>query len=272
VYKRQVLLQPHISLPFSAFKLTGGISGIYDGSSWQVRPLVEASYTLDYQTTIAAGFKSEIINQHLFRQLTINPFQDIRRDSLFGTQRDILYLSLNGALEQVNFQVQVDYSWLNNEVLYLNDFSDRRFFNVLNDNGNVWNVGLSASRKIYKSISLTTVFDYRNYSMDNALEAYHLPTLSWTISPSATLLDDKLRVELQGRLLGGINAFPVSDQDVVPFTLPAIFDVSLGAEYFITEHIGAYTHLNNILNQKNARWQYYDQIGFNVHGGVLVRF
>ncbi|MBK9015757.1 MAG: hypothetical protein IPM82_17780 [Saprospiraceae bacterium] len=62
---------------------------------------------------------------------------------------------------------------------------------------------------------------------------------------------------------GGINRWT---------ELNALYDVSVGGEYWFVKKFGAFLEVNNLLNNKRQRWIYYPTYGINVLGGITARF
>ncbi len=56
------------------------------------------------------------------------------------------------------------------------------------------------------------------------------------------------------------------------FDTNALFDVSVYADYYITDHMGLYLEANNLLNQRYTRWVGQPDFGTNVYGGIKVKF
>ena len=54
--------------------------------------------------------------------------------------------------------------------------------------------------------------------------------------------------------------------------LNALYDLSLGGEYFFSKNIGLFLDINNILDNKRERWQNLPTFGLNVLGGISARF
>lgn len=57
-----------------------------------------------------------------------------------------------------------------------------------------------------------------------------------------------------------------------PLHLDPLVEVNVGSRYAITKQIEAFIQINNLLNNKRQRWQYYENIGINFLGGVQMRF
>jgi hypothetical protein len=54
--------------------------------------------------------------------------------------------------------------------------------------------------------------------------------------------------------------------------LKPIADLGVNAEYTIISRLSAFAELDNILNQKYQRWYGYQSYGFNVYGGLRLKF
>ncbi|MDZ4681527.1 MAG: hypothetical protein SGI94_13890 [Saprospiraceae bacterium] len=54
--------------------------------------------------------------------------------------------------------------------------------------------------------------------------------------------------------------------------LNALFDVSVGADYFFTKNIGAFVNIYNLANNRRQRWQRYPTFGLNALFGITARF
>jgi outer membrane receptor protein involved in Fe transport len=79
----------------------------------------------------------------------------------------------------------------------------------------------------------------------------------------------KLDVTAYGNVLGGIHARDVKGNAV---TLKTIADLGVGAEYRLIPRLSAFVQFNNLLNSKYQRWMGYQVYGFNVYGGLRLKF
>jgi outer membrane receptor protein involved in Fe transport len=57
-----------------------------------------------------------------------------------------------------------------------------------------------------------------------------------------------------------------------PLNLDPLIELNLGGHYSITKQMEAFVQLNNLLNNKRQRWQYYENIGINFLAGLQMRF
>jgi outer membrane receptor protein involved in Fe transport len=84
------------------------------------------------------------------------------------------------------------------------------------------------------------------------------------VSPTA-----KLNFSAYAYVLGGINA---RDTGFNAVKLKTIADIGLNAEYTIVPRLSAFVQFNNLLNSKYQRWQGYEVYGFNIYGGLRLKF
>jgi outer membrane receptor protein involved in Fe transport len=54
--------------------------------------------------------------------------------------------------------------------------------------------------------------------------------------------------------------------------LNTIADIGAGAEYSYIPRLSAFVQANNILNNKYERWRNYEAYGFNIFGGLRLKF
>ena len=104
---------------------------------------------------------------------------------------------------------------------------------------------------------------------DSQERAWHLPALEANFTGVYRLLEDKFR--LKGELYVA-NGVPYQQADGTADNLNALLDVSVGGEYIITENIGAFIELNNLLNNRRERWVNYETFGINILAGVTAKF
>jgi outer membrane cobalamin receptor len=54
--------------------------------------------------------------------------------------------------------------------------------------------------------------------------------------------------------------------------LPAVADLNIGAEVHLVKNLSVWLQMNNLLNQTYQRWNNYQQLGFQVLGGIKLTF
>lgn len=61
-------------------------------------------------------------------------------------------------------------------------------------------------------------------------------------------------------------------KDHISYVLKSGIDLSAGVEYAIKKNFSAWLDINNIFNDKYARWHAYPVYGINLLGGVMIHF
>ena len=84
-----------------------------------------------------------------------------------------------------------------------------------------------------------------------------------------SMLEKKLKIRGDLYLQNGV---PVRSGGTESRNLNPLVDVSAGAEYQLTDNIGVFARVNNMLNNKRQRWQHYPVLGLNGLVGLTARF
>jgi len=129
-------------------------------------------------------------------------------------------------------------------------------FDVVYDTVNIFNIQGSIGATILKVVDLSGTISFNQFDLDNQERAWHLPAFEANFTGVYRLLEDKFR--LKGELYVA-NGVP-------------LLDVSVGGEYILTENIGAFIELNNLLNNRRERWANYETFGVNILAGVTAKF
>jgi hypothetical protein len=65
---------------------------------------------------------------------------------------------------------------------------------------------------------------------------------------------------------------PFRNQENQPNFTDILFDLNVGASAQLTQNVGLFLDVNNILNNRRERWLNYPIFGINVLGGLTLRF
>jgi flavorubredoxin len=122
-------------------------------------------------------------------------------------------------------------------------------------------------------LKVRTGIDYFEYTTENELEAWHLPTLQ---------IDLSVKYNIQDKIILSADAFArnsvyarvfdetgnVQREEIHGFHV----DANLGIEYRYTKILSVFLKLNNIQNQRLEKWYNYPSQKFNFMGGVTYAF
>ncbi len=235
-------------------------------------PDVTVSYEILDFLTVFAGADGTLYKNNLNNTSTYNPFINttfnIQNTSIYN-----FYAGVKGSVGVVNYDAQVGVKQANDLALFLenpdleNGF--RRTFEVLYDTATIFNINGTINTKEINGISFGGTVDLNTYSLAQAEKPWHLPTFSLNGFVTYTGLDNNLQVKADLFMENGI---PYLNELGEADNLNALFDLSVGADYFFSDNIGVFLQLNNLANNKRIRWNGYENFGFNVIGGINARF
>jgi len=93
-----------------------------------------------------------------------------------------------------------------------------------------------------------------------------LPSLTLNVGAVVRLLDEKLKVRADLFLQNGVPARTTNNESR---SLNPLLDISAGAEYQLTDNIGLFARLNNLMDNRR---QHYPVLGMNGLVGLTARF
>jgi hypothetical protein len=269
-------LTPAFTFHGSAIKIKAGANLVSSNDEYLPFPDLEVVVNLTgNELAFFTGLEGGL-EKNTFRSLaTYNPF--INTNLPDGTLRNTKYFNffagLKGNLKMFEYMIQGGYKPTNDLALfYFRHEADLiHDFDIRYDDVNIINIRASLKANILKNLSFTGVLSQNFYDTSNERKAWHLPALDANFMAIYTTSDNKLRAKAQLNLSDGVTANDLGG--VNRWTqLNALYDVSLGAEYWFVKKFGAFLEVNNLLNNKRQRWIYYPTYGINVLGGVTARF
>ncbi len=263
-------LSPNITFGSSSFKAKMGATLATSNEEYFIFPDVEFSLGIGGNSMALFVGADGGLNKNTYRLMTeINPFIVSEVSAIRNTQLYHAYAGLKGSIAGMEYSAQGGYKIANDLALYEIDLQRPwSRFNVLYDTATIIYAQGSLKGKLLPNVSLWASVMKNFYNMKNQEKAWFLPDLQGNAGVSYLTSDQRLRVKAE-----------VYVTDVIAFRdleLPdqpnLLFDVSLGTDYFITQHLGLFLHLNNLASTRYRRWYGYPTYGFNVLGGVVARF
>lgn len=269
-------LTPSFTFHGSSIKIKAGVNLASHNDEYFPFPEAEVVVNLTgnelaFFTGITGG-----LQKNTFRSLTTyNPYLNTQfpDETILNTQFYHVYAGLKGNLKFLEYMVQGGYKPTNDLPLYLfrHEGDLIHDFEVHYDDVNIINIRASLKATLLKSLTLTGTLSQNIYDTNNERKAWHLPALEVDFSAVYTTLDGKLRAKAQLNLQDGVTANDLGGVNRWK-NLNALYDVSVGGEYWFVKKFGAFLEINNLLNNKRQRWIYYPTYGINVLAGVTARF
>jgi hypothetical protein len=252
---------------FSGHALAGFALG--KGGSTYFLPDLEVAYSMrDYLFRMSVGWQAKL-RQNTYEQLTTeNPYM-LSTYQVIQTRTDEIYINAQGSLGN-HFSYAARGSWWNYFDLptFLNDSGDQKAFYVLYQNVKALSFQLSARYHMASKWSAGLTGELFSFYKSSDQHVWHEPATRIK-GDVAVAVTPKLDVTAYGFVLGGIHARNTAFTAV---TLKTIADIGIGAEYQIVPRLSAFVQINNLLNSKYQRWQGYEVYGFNIYGGLRLKF
>lgn len=169
-----------------------------------------------------------------------------------------------------NFTTQVTHRDYKNYAMFMNNYGTNVHDFYLSYDPNVKAVSVEASARydIADIFSLKVGGAYYDYYQKSFAHVWQEPTMRLNVDFSVHVLQG-LNVTAYSRLLDGIYVLNEAGQSM---KLNPAFEIGGAAEYQIVPRLSAFLTVNNLFNNKYQRWYHYQVYGFNIFGGLRLKF
>ncbi len=255
---------------------------IRDKTKFYLYPIAEAKYSLFDDIFIPyAGIKGGL-KQNTFRDMSlINEFL-LSNQQVRNEHNSIqAYVGIKGTLtKRIGFNASASFGNYKDKLLFITDtvYSGRNQFRALYDTINVATIEGSIFYQQNEKLKIDAIGRFHSYSALNNSYAWNLPQLEVILRGKYNLYD-KFIAQLDLTLEGGRRALvyeklenTVLENNQFAQKLGFIADANLQVEYRYNKRISAFIQFNNFAAQRYKRWFNYPVQGFQVMGGVTVRF
>lgn len=215
-----------------------------------------------------AGWKA-LLQQNTYEQLSIkNPFvtnlstfRQTRTDQVFaGIATNIgNHLTINGKVSWLQYR---------NLPLFLNALADRGFDIVYDGKIQALAFQAGARYQVGNAFALGVSGSWYNFYEKSYSRVWHEPAVRLNADLMIRLLPE-LTITAYGTILDQMYALDETGREV---KLKGILDIGGGAEYQIIPRLSLFANVHNLLNNKYERWRGYPAYGFNIFGGLRLKF
>ncbi|MEM9846662.1 MAG: hypothetical protein AAF847_02140 [Bacteroidota bacterium] len=276
-------LQPNFTYNTDFFKVKVGANLASSDDVFSLFPDIEVSANaIPGLVTIFAGAEGDL-HKNNYRNLTdYNPFLQ-SAVNIRNTRYNRYYIGAKGNVQGISYQAEFNYKGTEDLALFLqprSSLTNRELvllsvggtelyqFDVLYDDVDIVNFKIGAEADI-QEFKVAATLSQNFFNMTAEERAWHLPAFEFNGSVQYTTLEDKLQVK--GEIFVQ-NAVPYLTPDGDIDNLDALFDISLGAEYYFTDNFGGFLNIYNLANNQRERWFRYPIYGINFLAGLSVRF
>jgi len=262
----QFLLSPSYVYHSSQFMLKAGATLGLNNGNMVVLPNIETSYNVfEDKMALFLGISGTIEKQNFRLLAKENPYI-VNNISTRNTKNTEIFAGIKGQSGPLSFRIDASHRSLDHLALYLTNGDSIPRFKVLYDTAKIISFGGEFNYQLKDNINLRAAIKQRIYHLNNELSAWHLP--SFTAMFGASYTKNKLNISLDVNTENGVPYLASEG----PLHLDPLVEVNVGSRYAITKQIEAFIQINNLLNNKRQRWQYYENIGINFLGGIQMRF
>ena len=266
-------LIPAFTYHADVFKVKVGVNIANHNDEFDFFPDILATVNILGSQLAAFAGAEGTLQKNSFQNLTaFNPYV-ISRPILENTRIMHFFGGVKGNLSLIEYSGQVGYKLTNDLALFQIQedplTESHRRFDVLYDTVSIFNIQGSIVVNLMKNLAVSGTVNNNIYTPTQQEKAWHLPVLTINGGIQYTTLEDKLQLRGEVYLENGV---PYLNAEGKADNLNALFDVSLGAEYFFSDNIGAFVRVNNLADNQRQRWLYYPTYGINALAGVSARF
>lgn len=239
----------------------GSDAGTFFGS-----PDVELSYNFfNGGFAIFAGWNGGVRLNSFDRLTRYNPFLNSVVE-IRNTRWQERFGGVRGSSNGISYEARFAQRPMNVMPMFINDGrAGYGRFDVLYDTLSMLTISGNVSFNRIKNFTATFQAAYHLYNETN----WGLPNLDANLILRYFALKKKLLLKSEFYTMSGVNfVSEVGETDVIA----PLYDLNFGVEYNINKNFGLFLDLNNVLNTKRERWFRYPQFGFNLMGGVTVKF
>lgn len=264
-------VSPSISYQSEKIKAEAGATPSWDRGNFYLLPNIGLEALLGNRFSFIAGWRG-YYNKTTYRSLTsFNPWIATPQD-LLNNRVNELYGGFKGSSgNHLTYKAQAAFQKLHNLPLFVNDNTDGRTFNVINETSlsNVQVRGeLGYDNKETFSLTAGLTKNFFNSLQDNAKPYGHLPleldaSLRWRIIKNLFFTSQAYFWNGAHYLDHGNNSSEKQS---------SAFDLNAGIEVNLIKNIGVWLQVNNMFNNKYQRWNNYPVLGTNILGGVVFTF
>ncbi len=269
-----IQLAPSLAYNGGFFTINAGVTPVWDQGKFAYLPNIYGELQLKEKAFILHGGWVGQVVKNTFRNLsTVNPWL-----ATFTTQNNTRETELYGGIKasvgkHFNFSAKAGFITYRDYQFFVNDTSvagDGKSF-LLSPDRTVNNFRLHGDISYINQdkFTVTAAVNFNGFTgmKDNA-KAWHTVPMDFTASMRWWAFQ-KLLLKSDFYLFAGGN-YLVKGNESRSFSGGS--DFSAGAEYKINKQFSAFLDVNNIFDNNYERWHNYQVYGFNLLGGIIIRF
>lgn len=233
-------------------------------------PQLESEYSLSQQIKLFGILSGGLLKNSYLNTMNENPFLSNNLFLAHTNQKINILGGIKGSpIRYLYTQASIGFQSVRNLMLYAPSISDSSRFNLIYDNGTIFNVNGEIRFQKSEKFSLGLKANYYNYTLDNQTKAWMRPNFELAFLANYQL-SKRMDFYLEAYSLGGLyakNFISNSERN-----LPVILDLNLKTNYKLNDRLSVYAYVFNILGNKFERFVNYPVKSINFIGGLTFSF
>jgi len=250
-----------------------GVNFLSSNNETHLFPIARLSYALQ-KINIYLGSDQTSTRNNITGLYALNPYV---LDSIISNDLSVeksIFIGSQGTLAKLSYEGRVAYNIYDNLVDFNYSGSlDQRFFTPQYYDGNSISIDANASYELSSWMNTGIEVEKLFYNLDVpniGLLDVNLPDLEGAVFYRIYNQEKwQIKTTLHYRRWAVNN---ISNTLEGPVQLNNLVDLSIHGDYFFQKNAGVYLTLNNIANQNYERWLNYPDFGFNIYGGIKLKF
>lgn len=266
-------LQPSFTYHSDILQVKVGGNFVNNRDEFTIFPDAELTLRLIGNGIQIFGGAAGDLRKNTYRSMIeYNPFNQVRGVQLRNTEYRNYYAGAKGDLGFLEYTGQFTYAQANDLALYQTNFIPEGLtrFRIIYDDATITNVQGILKLRLFQALALTAALSQNlTFDLDDEDNPWGLPKTEMNFGATTNLMENKL--ELRGGLYIAEGIW-FRDIEGVSRQGEALYDLSVGGSFRFTKNIGAFVDVNNVLDNKRARWYNYPMVGLNFLVGLTARF
>ncbi|MGH1336653.1 MAG: hypothetical protein ACRBFS_11040 [Aureispira sp.] len=275
--------------------LNASASGNGNTNNFYIHPDVEFSYAIASGAFVPYIGAVGQVRQNSFRSLTTYNRFLVSNPALRHTNYLELFGGLKGSIKKINYDIRGGYALTQDLPYFVNDtgaLTQFSRFRPVYDTASIIFVKGTVDFRLLDDLVIGGTAGFHAYNTTNFEKAFHLPTfesnifVEYILSFKGKLREQKGKTISKGKIQKTAynpylsfrgefyvnSGVPYLDENQEVGVLQGLYDLNLGVDLHVSDHVILFADFNNILHNRNQRWYQYRQLGFNAMVGAKVRF
>lgn len=276
-----IYFQPRYNLQKTDLLINAGFNLAMEASTgvsqFRIYPHLDVNYLINDVYMVAYGGITGNTHRVGYRDMIqTNPFLGTGLDIRNRNERVHVFAGLKGSFDELTaYNVMLGFQRQEQAMFFVNDLMDpSRLLPLYDSSTNIFGLRFEVNRKFSERYEMHVKADLRRYNLENLEAPFMQPTTAIRIG-GAYYLQKRIKFMAEAIMFNGVSYIDPAIDPTAPANvarLNGVFDLNVGVQYDYADKWGFFLNLNNVTSARYFRWFNYPTFGFNVLGGLNIRF